>query len=396
MSRYKLVPTRDKSRAPLMRWVLNIPRAISPSGKRERRVFNSEEAAKKAALAIRRRVDYWGQSANRLTPERMRDAHSAFEVLDRAKASDSLFHIVTEWVLSTSRDRASIPVGQLFDEYIEQRSKHQSAEHLEQLKYSKLRLKTFAEWKVSQLSTQDIEDALIGLPPSSYNRHLTRIRAVLQSAVRKGYASKNAAVGIDKRHEERGIIQVLPVERAERMLRYAERHKRALIPYLALGLFAGVRTREMTRMEWADISISDRRVLIRNEVSKTKRKRYITLEDNAVQWLRPYLGRKGRVLGRFTRQTLRTARRVMWHCVAGETDWPINALRHSYATYSVAKHRDVSELALNLGHSSSVTSFRHYADGATLEDATNYFNIYPISKLTGSHSASEAASQAEG
>ena len=60
----------------------------------------------------------------------------------------------------------------------------------------------------------------------------------------------------------------------------------------------------------------------------------------------------------------------------GRTD----TARHSYATYHLARHKDVNALKANLGHSKgSDTLFIHYRAAATPADATCYWAILPPS-----------------
>ena len=65
---------------------------------------------------------------------------------------------------------------------------------------------------------------------------------------------------------------------------------------------------------------------------------------------------------------------------AGITKWPINACRHSFASYWLAAHRDASRLALLMGHAKSDLLFRHYRALVKPTEAAKWWNIYPNTK----------------
>jgi integrase len=52
----------------------------------------------------------------------------------------------------------------------------------------------------------------------------------------------------------------------------------------------------------------------------------------------------------------------------GPSRGPQNGLRHSFASYHLAKFRDAPRVALDLGHVSPRTVFNHYREVATPEE----------------------------
>ena len=57
--------------------------------------------------------------------------------------------------------------------------------------------------------------------------------------------------------------------------------------------------------------------------------------------------------------------------------WPSNALRHSFASYYLARFDDAPKLALQLGHVGQDIIFRHYREVVTRQDAARYWKINP-------------------
>jgi len=58
---------------------------------------------------------------------------------------------------------------------------------------------------------------------------------------------------------------------------------------------------------------------------------------------------------------------------------PRNALRHSFASYHLAKFGDAARLALDMGHTTTKLIFEHYREIVRPDDGERYFNIFPPS-----------------
>src|SRR5207244_7130138 len=60
---------------------------------------------------------------------------------------------------------------------------------------------------------------------------------------------------------------------------------------------------------------------------------------------------------------------------AGITEWPDNALRHSFASYHLAHFKDAAALALEMGHTDSGMIFNHYRQLVRPKEAERYWKI---------------------
>ena len=65
---------------------------------------------------------------------------------------------------------------------------------------------------------------------------------------------------------------------------------------------------------------------------------------------------------------------------AGITDWPDNALRHSFASYHVARFKDAKGLALEMGRTDSGMLFNHYRALVKPNEAERYWKIKPAGR----------------
>jgi integrase len=164
------------------------------------------------------------------------------------------------------------------------------------------------------------------------------------------------------------------------MLAHALDHDLRLLPFVTIGLFCGIRPDgELQKLAWSDIDLAEKVVTIRPEVSKTNRRRFVDLSDNAILWLESYRSKGGQTAGRivtYTESELRGHRRKNWEA-AGVTEWIQQGMRHTYCSNWLAKHKDVNKLVLQSGHDSPDTMWRHYHRGTTAEEAERFWSIVP-------------------
>jgi integrase len=140
----------------------------------------------------------------------------------------------------------------------------------------------------------------------------------------------------------------------------------------------GIRpTDELSEVEWSDVKADQ--VVIRPEVSKTNRRRFVDISPNARAWLNAYAARGGAMTGRvvqFTPSELRTHRTANWKA-AGVIKWPPTGMRHTYCSNWLAAFKDVNKLVLQSGHDNVDTMWRSYHQGIQESEATRYWALMP-------------------
>jgi integrase len=57
--------------------------------------------------------------------------------------------------------------------------------------------------------------------------------------------------------------------------------------------------------------------------------------------------------------------------------WPTNALRHSFASYHLAHHKNAASTAAELGHTSPVMLYRHYREVVLPDAAAAWWQVVP-------------------
>jgi integrase len=99
------------------------------------------------------------------------------------------------------------------------------------------------------------------------------------------------------------------------------------------------------------------------------------MEPNLRAWLAPFADRTGPMFAASTHVLSNRLDPIKE--AAGLTKWPKNGLRHSFASYHLAKYQDAARLALDMGHSTTKMIFSNYREIVTPEEAERYWQIFP-------------------
>ncbi len=166
--------------------------------------------------------------------------------------------------------------------------------------------------------------------------------------------------------EVRAILERLQSKRPE------------LVPFVAIGAFAGLRTAEIQRLDWAEVDLGQGHIEITKRKAKTRTRRLVPILPNLAKWLDPYRGKTGSVCP-YIRTQFAVQREVEGRGEAGDVkllDWKRNALRHSFATYRIATIKSENQVALEMGNSPAMV-FANYRGVATEAVAKEFWGIEP-------------------
>jgi len=164
-------------------------------------------------------------------------------------------------------------------------------------------------------------------------------------------------------------VGILTVEEPARLLEFAVP---LLVPYIAIGAFAGLRRAELERLDWKEIDLESGLIEVTATKAKSARRRFVKIQPNLAKWLQLHTQLSGNVTPPGYGVLLESAREA-----AGITEWPQNALRHSFASYHLARFNNAALLALELGHTNSNLVFQHYRQLVKPKQAERYWKIVP-------------------
>jgi len=316
-----------------------------------------------------------------MTPARIAAAAEAYKLLD--PHGIDLMDAVRSHLQVVNERAASVTFEAAFDRFAELKQT-KSAKYRQEIRQTKAKFEPVLGKLICDVSAQQLEPILDTLPAASRNAKMRRLRSIFNLSIKRGWMlpGTNPIARLDfadGRHKE---VEVIPVRQVTKMLNHALKNDLELLPFLTLGFFCGIRPEgELQKIEWRDIDLADRIVTIRPEVSKTHRRRFPEISENAVAWLEIYRRRGGRTEGRvisFSPSVLRTKRRANWKAAAGKkARWIQQGMRHSFCSNWLAIHEDINKLVLQSGHDSVDTMWRSYHKGVKKAQAEKFWAIVP-------------------
>jgi integrase len=376
------------SNRPHLKFVVNHREA----GKRKRSFFETESQAKSFAArkntelhrngvegaefptALRVMAQNAVEKMQELLPKPVADADTDEQRKKRmADACKMIVNAVDEYIARWKASEKSCTAVQLVKELVAAKERDgASVRHVGDLRS---RLNIFANkfdgQMVATITSAEIDDWLRALPvaPITRNHYRVLIGLAFNYAVQRGYAMSNPARKTAKAKEPKTDIGILTVAQAARLLESATP---GILAYIAIGLFAGLRRAEIERLDWSEIDFESGLIEVKAEKSKTAQRRFVTLQPNLREWLLPVRKHRGAVTPEDFNKLFVQAREA-----AGITEWPDNALRHSFASYHLAHFKNAAATALELGHHDSRITFAHYRELVKPKEGERYWNIKP-------------------
>jgi integrase len=231
---------------------------------------------------------------------------------------------------------------------------------------------SFGNRLVSEIQAHEIDRWLreLGLAPQTRNNSRRVLRTAFGYATARGYATSNPAASAAKAKVIDKPPGILTVQQTASLLEAASRE---VLPYIAIGLFAGLRRAEIERLDWSQIDFETGLIEVTAQNSKTAQRRLVTMQPNLREWLLPLRKHNGSVTPSNCFRELFEQARV----AAGIAQWPDNALRHSFASYHMAHFKNAASTALELGHHDSRITFAHYRELVKPKEAHRYWEIMP-------------------
>jgi site-specific recombinase XerD len=263
--------------------------------------------------------------------------------------------------------------------------------YLKVLKVYLKQLKEKFHCQLRAVTTGQLSDYFrnMDVSPRSKNNARATVGAFFTFCKERGWLARDhEGVSLVQKFKERptDITIYSPWEVAQ-FLRFA---RTDLVPFIAIGAFAGLRTAEIGRLDWTEVHLKERFIEIKAAKSKTASRRLVPISDNLAKWLRPHVQEHGRVvpfdnipkqiswLVEDTNDGLEKAAQGAGKdpAKARQVKWKKNALRHSFISYRVAETQDVAQVALEAGNSPQII-FEHYRELVRLKEAQAWFALTP-------------------
>jgi integrase len=177
--------------------------------------------------------------------------------------------------------------------------------------------------------------------------------------------TKTEADFVSRPKEKPRPVEIFSVDEIKALFLHAsDRH----VPYLALGCFAGIRTAEITRLQWQDFDWEEGLIRIEAERAKTGSTRFVPILPALLHALASLKEEAGPVVpGKIHEFGSALAKK------AGMS-WKTNGLRHSFASFRLPILNDAPKLASEMGNSQRII-YKNYHRLVKPSEAKKYWAI---------------------
>lgn len=281
----------------------------------------------------------------------------------------------TQRMLSVKRKSVAEVVGEFLAEK-EKRTKRGGPASGVYLSSLRKRLNSFAEafqCDLADVTPEQIRTWADGHDWGARSRFntLSQLRTLFTFARARGFYAReeDALAGVEFAKGAGGAIGIFTPPEMRRLLAGA---RPEIVPFLAIGAFAGLRTAEITRLDWSKVNLAKRFIEVTAQNAKTASRRIVPMTDNLAAWLAPYAKADGPVCGLVRPE--KHAGEVTGR--AAKVRWKRNGLRHSFISYRLAALKDTARVALEAGNSPAMV-FGNYRELVHDEQAAEWFGILP-------------------
>ena len=235
----------------------------------------------------------------------------------------------------------------------------------------RLRIKPrFGHLKLSEISVRQIQTLMMdirkeGLSGASADHHAQLMRRLGNMAVKWNYLDVNFARGVQLYHEFNEVNNIPNDAQLQKLLIVLQTDENRQICLLVqFLLMTGARRGEAVNMQYKDVSIEQKLWTIPHTSSKSKRTRFIPLNESALEVLAQIERKPGDVYVFANPETGKPFVSVFkpWDRIrtnAGMPNLRMHDLRHAYASMCVNNGCTIYEVSQLLGHADTRVTQRY-------------------------------------
>ena len=272
------------------------------------------------------------------------------------------------------------PLPRLLDEWVEAR-RNDKFKPLRPRSFQSIRVvcirfkKLFGKCSINEINRERIETVFTRQNWSSQS--LRNYRSYLSQffnwLIRRGFTTDNPLKYLQVSVVNHNV-EVYSIDQVTQILSNLQREEFVLLtPYIAIGLFAGIRPIEIERTTWENnIRLGTDEIEIQAGISKTKRSRRFVLEPILKSWLMWFKvnHESDPIIASNFRRRLDSFKKVL------PFKWIPDGLRHTFGTYHYNRTKNIGELTFIMGNSEAVAK-RHYITTIPQKDVGRFWNLYP-------------------
>ncbi len=350
------------------------------------RFFETEKERDQFIRNFSKELNAHGEEVFKFDKEQMREWQKASIILPHVSPME-----LVEFWLDHHEDMPEVTLSEAFAAYL--KTLEQSGNEPGYLRHAKLTYERFTRFcsdvQLHDVTTDQVLEFIHGRPYADQTKNHTRsfLISAFKWFKKSKWVKENPVETIPPIKVMRQEPGILTVQEAETLFRANEHEDPEVCGLLALGAFGGMRASAIERLSHGEIKLEEWAILTPAEKTKKRRRNYIEgLPENLWLWLERTPASAFKLTPRqitkrrekaFIRAGLLVTAAMARKQKIEKKSPPKNCLRHSFATYHVALHRDPGNTALLISHKNQNILYEHYLGVATKKDAEQYFAIKP-------------------
>ena len=245
--------------------------------------------------------------------------------------------------------------------------------------------KIWGERRILEITNQDVGKYIDGINASARRKYnvCSLIGQFFNWCIKEKHTDLNPAKEIEIEIEANEPA-ILSIAESERLIHLVETDFRDLGRYVAICLFAGLRPTEAKLLKFDLIHLTEKQITVQGQTSKVKESRNVNIEDTLAWWLAEFADEPCHesyiVRQKNFRPRLEKLRVAAGYKLAGAnenaTGWVEDILRHTFASFWLAKYKERGKLAEEMGTSLKMIK-QHYKNVVKTSDCNRFWGIKP-------------------
>ncbi|MGC6423821.1 MAG: tyrosine-type recombinase/integrase [Lentimonas sp.] len=350
------------------------------------RFFQTEKERDKFIRSFSKELNAHGEEVFKFDKEQIREWKKASIILPHV----SPMELVDFW-LDHHDEITEVKLSEGFAAHL--KSLEQTGRDANYRRHAKLTYERFTRFcgdvPVHEVTTEQVTEFIHARPYADTTKNHTRsfLNTAFKWFKKSKWLQDNPVEPIPPIKVTRQEPGILTVEETKQLFAANQDEDPEICGLLALGAFGGMRASAIERLSHGEIKLDEWAILTPAEKTKKRRRNYIEgLPENLWLWLERTPASAFKLTSRqitkrrekaFIRAGLLVTAAMARKDKITKKSPPRNCLRHSFATYHVALHRDPGNTALLISHKNQNILYEHYLGVATKKDAKQYFEIKP-------------------
>ena len=231
------------------------------------------------------------------------------------------------------------------------------------------------------------------IAPKTRNNYIGDMANLFNFAISEKYCGVNPLSEVKKAKVVHDEPEKLTPSQARNLLLASLEECPEITAALAISLFAGLRRSELCSLDWGEVHLAEREIIVTAEKSKVSTRRVVSISENLVEWLSPLKRESGPVAyykDRFSADRkalgvdsygnklsqLAAARPGKNGRPAIVSPWIQNGPRHSFCSYFYGRVKNLNLTASEAGNSPGIIE-RYYKGLARDAEVKEYWSIVP-------------------